>query len=99
MKLSGKTAIITGAGAGMGRAASLRFAKEGASVVVADLNEKGARETVELIRAENGTAEPFTCNVMYKSDITEMAQFAHRTFGSIDILVNNAGLGSTPKNS
>lgn len=99
MKLLGKTAIITGAGAGMGRAASLRFAKEGASVVVADLNENAARETVELIRAENGTAEPFTCNVMYKSDITEMVQFAHRTFGSIDILVNNAGLGSTPKNS
>ena len=99
MKLQGKTAIITGAGAGMGRAAAIRFAKEGANIIVADLNEGATKETVELIRNAGGTAEGFACNVMNKDEIIALSQFAQNTFGSIDILVNNAGLGSTPKNS
>ncbi len=99
MKLRGKTAIITGAGAGMGRAAAMRFAKEGANVVVADLNEAATKETVGLINEAGGTAAAFVCNVMNKNEITEMVKFAHNNYGSIDILVNNAGLGSTPKYS
>lgn len=99
MKLNGKTAIITGAGAGMGRAAAIRFAKEGANVVVADLNEGATKQTVAMIKEAGGSAEGFPCNVMYKGEITNLVEFTHNTFGSIDILVNNAGLGSTPKNS
>ncbi|HWK24023.1 MAG TPA: SDR family oxidoreductase [Ureibacillus sp.] len=99
MKLHGKTAIITGAGAGMGRAASIRFAKEGANVVVADLNETAANETVALIKSENGSAVVFTCNVMKKDQVNELVQYAKNTFGSVDILVNNAGLGQNPINS
>jgi len=99
MKLHGKTAIITGAGAGMGRAASIRFAKEGANVVVADLNETAANETVALIKSENGSAVAFTCNVMKKDQVNELVQYAQNTFGSVDILVNNAGLGQNPINS
>ncbi|MER2107093.1 MAG: SDR family oxidoreductase [Solibacillus sp.] len=99
MKFSDKTVIITGAGAGMGRAAANRFANEGANVVVVDLNERAATETVEIIKATNGSAEAFACNVMVKNEVEEMVKFAHTTFGTIDVLINNAGLGSNPKNS
>lgn len=99
MKLVGKTAIITGSGSGMGRGAAIRFAKEGANVVVADLNENAANETVELVKAANGKAVAFSCNVMKKDQVMELVQFAHNTYGAIDIMVNNAGLGQNPINS
>ena len=58
-RLSGKTAVITGGAAGIGRASSLMFAKEGARVVIIDINEEAARETVEMITAAGGSAHFF----------------------------------------
>jgi meso-butanediol dehydrogenase / (S,S)-butanediol dehydrogenase / diacetyl reductase len=63
MKLANKIALITGAGSGMGRVASLLFAKEGAKIAAIDIDEKGANETVRLIEAEGGKAIAFKADV------------------------------------
>lgn len=91
MNLNGKVAIITGSGGGgTGRAAARRFAREGADVVVSDLNDAGGRETVTLIEADGGRAAFCHADVRIESDIRALIVFAEATFGGLDILVNNA---------
>ncbi|QHS23330.1 SDR family oxidoreductase [Virgibacillus sp. MSP4-1] len=92
MKLKDKTAIITGAASGMGKAMALRFAQEGAHVVAADLNEEGLQKVVEEITNEGGTATPVKVNVANQSDIDNMVDTAVKEYGTLDILVNNAGI-------
>lgn len=91
-KFENKTAVITGAGAGMGRESALRFAKEGANIVVVDLKEQAALETVELIKSEGGTAIEVICDVASKEQVTNLMETVNNKFGSIDILFNNAGV-------
>jgi 3-oxoacyl-[acyl-carrier protein] reductase len=88
MRLKGKVAIVTGAASGFGEGMARRFAEEGAKVVVADLNTKGA----ERVAAEIGNNAIWTqTDVSQRSEIDEMVYAAKSAFGRIDIMVNNAG--------
>ncbi len=87
-RLENKVAIITGAASGFGEGMARRFAEEGAKVVVADLNQRGAERVAEEI-GENAIA--VTTDVSLRSEIDEMASAALSAFGRIDIMVNNAG--------
>jgi 3-oxoacyl-[acyl-carrier protein] reductase len=89
MRLEGKVAIVTGAASGFGRGIAEAFAREGARVVVADLDTKGAAAVASGI----GTAAvPFTCDVSRKADVDGLVAAAVKAFGGLDILVNNAGI-------
>lgn len=92
MELNGKIAIITGAGSGIGRATVLRLARDGASIVVADMSEAGARETVELVEQAGGKATAVRVDVTSSADLDEMFSVAESAYGGFDILYNNAGI-------
>jgi NAD(P)-dependent dehydrogenase (short-subunit alcohol dehydrogenase family) len=92
LEVNGKVAIVTGAGGGgSGRAIAKRLAREGASVVVNDIDEAGGRETVHQIEAGHGKAGFFQADVSSESQIKALIAFAESTFGGLDILVNSAG--------
>ncbi len=91
MDLTGKVAIVTGSGGlGTGRATAERFAREGASVVVSDVNDAGGQETVAAIEAAGGNAAYCHTDVRLESDVKALFAFAESTFGGVDFLVNNA---------
>jgi NAD(P)-dependent dehydrogenase (short-subunit alcohol dehydrogenase family) len=90
--LSGKTAVVTGAGSGIGRASALRFAEEGANVVVADIVEGPGRETVELVEAAGGNATFVEVDVSDSESVERMVDVAVDTYGSLDFAHNNAGI-------
>jgi 3-oxoacyl-[acyl-carrier protein] reductase len=92
MRLNGKVAIITGAASGIGHATAVRFAKEGARVVVCDLNRAGIDEVVSQIVAAGGDAIGYVVNVTDNSQIAEMVNGVKAAWGRIDVLVNNAGI-------
>src|SRR5437867_2948690 len=94
MDPKGKVALVTGGGSGIGRATSLMLAKEGASVVIADVNEGGGRETVRVIEDAGGKAAFVQTDVTKRDDLERMAAFAEETFGGLDIFHNNAGVGT-----
>lgn len=91
MRLAGKVALITGAGAGIGQATAELFAKEGASVAVVDRNEQTARETAAGIAAGGGRVIAIAADVSQAADVQRMFQAALEAFGRLDILFNNAG--------
>ena len=93
MRFDGKTAIVTGAAAGIGKATALRLAKEGASVVLADIDRAGIEQVADTIRASGGTALALATDIAKNDDVKAAAAKALATFGQIDILVNNAGAG------
>ncbi len=95
MKLINKTALITGAGSGIGRAIALRFAAEGARIVVAELNEANGHETANLIKAQGGEALAVTTDVSNSAAVTQLFQTVDAQGWGADILVNNAGQGGT----
>jgi NAD(P)-dependent dehydrogenase (short-subunit alcohol dehydrogenase family) len=88
---TGKTIIITGAGSGIGRATALIFAREGANVVCADINEKGVEQTIEQVNAKGGQALALTIDVTKRAAVEDMAQLAIDGFGSVQFLFNSAG--------
>lgn len=92
MRLENKAAIVTGAASGVGKAIAELYAKEGAKVVIADLNEERITALVDEIRQNGGTAVGIVANVMKEEDIQAMVDIAVKTFGGVDILVNNAGI-------
>jgi NAD(P)-dependent dehydrogenase (short-subunit alcohol dehydrogenase family) len=92
MKLKDKVALITGGSSGIGRESALLFAREGAKVVVVDVNDPGAQETLRLIQLEGGQAAFCHADVSKASDCAAMVAFAETTFGRLDILFNNAGI-------
>jgi len=91
-RLDGKVAVITGAGSGMGRATAIRFAGEGAAVVVADLNQEGGEATVRDCREHGGRAVFHKANVTEEAEVKAMIDRAVKDFGRLDITYNNAGL-------
>ena len=88
---SGKTIVITGAGSGIGRATALIFAREGANVVCADINEKGVEKTVEQVNAKGGQTLALTIDVTKRAAVDDMVQLAIDGFGSVQFLFNSAG--------
>lgn len=92
MKLSSKTAIVTGAGAGMGKAIAILFAQEGANVIVSDINAENIESVVNEIKSNGGQAIGVTANIANEEDIDKMVSTAVEKYGSLDILVNNAGI-------
>lgn len=92
MILDGKVAIVTGAGSGIGEGIALRFAKEGAKVVVAEMDEGKGRATAGKIEKAGGDALVVATNVARVRDVEAMVDRAVERFGSIHILVNNAGI-------
>ena len=92
MRLEGKVAIVTGGGSGIGRETCLRFAAEGAKIVVADLGIASAEETVALGKAAGGEAVAVKVDVSKAADAKLMVDTAEETYGKLDILFNNAGI-------
>jgi len=92
MRLRGKVAAVTGAGQGIGRAISLALVREGAAVVVSDINLEMARQTVQEIEARGGQAVALKVDVTNLQDAEALTERAVQSFGKLDILVNNAGI-------
>ncbi len=90
-RFEGKTAMVTGGGKNIGKAIALAFAREGANVVVCDLNEENTLATVKEIQALGVDAMAAVCDVRDRNKIVALVDEATRRFGGIDILVNNAG--------
>jgi NAD(P)-dependent dehydrogenase (short-subunit alcohol dehydrogenase family) len=90
--LDGSSVIVTGAGSGIGRAAALAFAAEGAKVVVADLNAEGAEAVVKEIEQAGGTAVAVTGDLSEQAVVDEVTATTVERFGGVDVLVNNAGI-------
>jgi NAD(P)-dependent dehydrogenase (short-subunit alcohol dehydrogenase family) len=91
-RLKGKVALITGAGMGMGREASVLFAEEGARIVVADIDGAAAQATVELVEKAGGQAVAVTGDVALEIDVRRMIDEGVRRFGALHVLYNNAGV-------
>src|SRR5437660_1093899 len=88
----GKVAFVTGAASGIGRAAALAFAREGAGVVAADVSEAGNQETARLIEGLGGRAVAVRCDVTRAADVTAALDRTVETFGRLDFAFNNAGI-------
>lgn len=85
-------ALVTGGGSGLGRAFAIELAKRGGRVVIADVNLKGAEETVELLRGISSEGAAIACDVSKIEDFERAIEFAKDRFGNVDVLVNNAGV-------
>lgn len=92
-RLENKVAIITGSGAGIGKAIATRYAEEGAKIVIADFNEEALQTTVEELKSAGHEAIGVDVNVAVEEDIAKMVSETVSNFGRVDILVNNAGVG------
>jgi NAD(P)-dependent dehydrogenase (short-subunit alcohol dehydrogenase family) len=92
-RLEDKVALVTGGGAGIGRAVAETFAREGAHVVIADLDGEAAREVAEAIIKSNGSARAQVADVSSTDDVKALMEAIGAAFGRLDVLVNNAGVG------
>ncbi|MEK4353863.1 SDR family oxidoreductase [Paenibacillus sp. FSL R5-0475] len=92
MKLQDRVAVVTGAASGMGKSIAELYAKEGAKVIVADLNLEGAEQVAAGIVSNGGVAKALKVNVALVEDINNMIDTAVNEYGTLDILVNNAGI-------
>lgn len=90
--VSDKAALVTGAAAGIGRAAALKFAAEGANVVVSDVNAQGGEKTVAMIVAQGGKAVFVKADISVPADVKALVEEAVRSFGRLDCACNNAGI-------
>jgi len=93
MRFGGQTAIVTGAGRGMGRAIARELAAEGANVVVAEVDEPSAKEVVDEIGHAGGRAHPIKVDISSVKEVQLLFKETVARFGTVDILINNAGIG------
>src|SRR3989440_6803620 len=93
MRLEGKIAIVTGGAQGMGRAIALRYAQEGAAVVIGDLKQADAQKVVDEITGSNGKATAVAVDVRNQQQVQALIDTAVNQFGGLNVLVNNAGVG------
>jgi len=93
MRFPGQTAVVTGAGRGMGRAVALALAKEGAAVIVAEVDRASADQVAGEIEAVGGRARAVTVDIASVEDVRRLFKETVEAFGGLDILVNNAGIG------
>lgn len=87
-----KTVVVTGGGSGIGQSIAKSFAEQGANVFILDLNEEGARSTVDAIKEKNGAAKALKCNVADQADVKVIIESIIKETGRIDVLINNAGI-------
>jgi len=92
VRLSGKVAVITGAGNGMGRSTALLFAREGAAVVIGDVDVEGGRSAVAEIEAAGGRATFLRCDVSKEAEVAALIATAEERYGKLDTIFNNAGI-------
>jgi len=92
MKLENKVAIITGSGSGIGQTSAILFAKEGAKIVVVDINEDGGLETVEKIKSNGGESCFIKADVSDVKDVKNSIKYVIDQYSKIDVLFNNAGI-------
>ena len=92
MDIEGRSAVVTGAGSGIGRASSVALAAAGAKILIADIDDAAAKESAAIIRDAGGTAETVTVDVTEVDQLEAMFDAAEAAFGGIDILHNNAGI-------
>ncbi|WP_345246787.1 glucose 1-dehydrogenase [Nibrella saemangeumensis] len=90
-----QVALVTGAASGIGRATALAFARQGAEVIVSDVNAEGGQETVALIQEAGGKATFIPCNVADPDEVEALIRQTVETYGRLDIGINNAGIGGT----
>jgi NAD(P)-dependent dehydrogenase (short-subunit alcohol dehydrogenase family) len=93
-RLAQKVALITGSGSGQGRAAAVLFAREGAHVIVSDVNVAGGQETVHLVRAAGGNATFQPADVSNAAEVEALVQATLQTYGGLHVLYNNAAIWS-----
>ncbi|WP_029033683.1 SDR family NAD(P)-dependent oxidoreductase [Salinimicrobium terrae] len=91
--MKGKVVIVTGAASGIGEATALLFGREGAKVVVSDINSEAGQEVVNRIEKNGGKASFFKADVASAAENKALVDFAVKTYGKLDIAVNNAGIG------
>ena len=91
-RLEGKVSIITGAADGIGQAAAVLFAREGAKLALADVNEEGLKKTLSLVQEEKGQGIIRRTDVSRQTEVKELIELALKTYSQIDILCNNAGI-------
>jgi NAD(P)-dependent dehydrogenase (short-subunit alcohol dehydrogenase family) len=93
MRLEGKTALVTGAGSGIGKAISLVYAREGAKVMASDINEESARAVAAQIEDSGGEARSLRTDTTSEEDVKAAIRAVVEAWGRVDIVVNNAGIG------
>jgi NAD(P)-dependent dehydrogenase (short-subunit alcohol dehydrogenase family) len=92
MKLENRVVVVTGSGSGIGKACAIEFANAGAKVVVADINFKGAEDTVKIISVSKGTAVAFKTDVSNPESVIQLVSFTIKMYSKIDVLINNAAI-------
>jgi NAD(P)-dependent dehydrogenase (short-subunit alcohol dehydrogenase family) len=96
-RVEGKVALVTGGASGIGRATALTFAREGAKLVIADMNEDGGHQTVHMIQENGGEATFVQVDVSNTTAVEAMISKTVETYGRLDCAHNNAGIGSRPR--